>query len=132
MKTITILATLVFLSCGSSYGGARCRGITLNTDPATLPLGPRSPASAGSLNPASPYLTYVPELPCCLNNPEYRNETSCSAVDCDALIGRLTVATVEGPFLHEPCGRLESPGGSTCTVHLDGSKIVAVNVFCAD
>ncbi|MDP2269536.1 MAG: hypothetical protein Q8K32_02320 [Archangium sp.] len=39
MKTISIIAALGFLSCGSSYGGARCRGIEALEVPAQTRCG---------------------------------------------------------------------------------------------
>jgi hypothetical protein len=124
--------------CGSPpYGGARCEAITLQTDPASLPLNERVAVPENSFQQSQPFIKGTGELGCCVANPFFSERAECSAVDCEALRARLTVASVGGAYVNEPCGRRAdafSPqeGAGMCSVYLDGETIVGVRASCLD
>ena len=132
------LVCLTLLSaCGTRYGGARCQAITLQTLPSSLPLGPRVPAEGHDFRQSDPFILGTAELGCCVMNPTFTVPADCSAVDCEQLLGRLTVASVGGPFRNEPCGAAEFPSGQlrgagVCSVFLEGERVVGVRAFCFD
>jgi hypothetical protein len=118
---------LTLMSCSPPYEGARCGSIGQLTDPATLPLGPAAPITSRSLGQPAKYFNYTNELGCCITNPRFSGE-DCGEVSCPAVIARTTAAPVN--FDDDPCG--PNLGSSSCTVFLEGSKVVGVYAFCAD
>lgn len=136
MSLLRIASVMLLLSaCGPTYGGPRCRAITLETDPSTLPLGAVVPAEQRDFMQSDPFMTGTPELGCCVGNPFFEKPADCSAVSCDQLLTRLTRASVN--FGNEPCGRQDSPflppgGLGVCSVFLDGDRVAGVRAFCFD
>lgn len=135
MSRALLIMTLLS-SCGPTYGGPRCRAITLDTDRSELPLGPVVAAEPRDFHQSDPFITGTPELGCCVRNPYFTQPSDCSAVNCDELNARLTKANVNFRT-EEPCGRQDSPfvppgGGGVCSVFLEGNKVVGVRAFCFD
>jgi hypothetical protein len=131
-----IIMTLMS-GCDVGYGGARCRAITLQTPPSSLPLGSRGPVPEASFSQVQPFIAGTGALGCCVANPFFSERADCAAVDCEALRARLTVASVQGPYVDEPCGRQETPiapheGTGQCSVYLEGETIVGVRANCRD
>ena len=132
------VAMLTLVSaCGAPYGGARCRAITLQTSPASLPLGNTVAVPADSFRQAEPFIVGTGELGCCVANPFFSARADCGAVDCEQLRQRLTVAHVGGEYEGEACGAQGTPftppqGAGTCNVYLDGDVIVGVRAYCSD
>lgn len=135
------LATVSHLGCGGgvAHGGERCNTITLDTPPSSLPLSRAGRPSTVSFSLLEPFIEGTGELHCCVANAAFTpaQPVACEAVDCEALRSRLSVATVGGPFLNEPCGFRASPfvpprGQGRCSVYLDGDRIVGVRSSCLD
>ncbi len=132
-----MLTSMSLLACGVPYGGARCHAITLDTAPASLPLGEAVAVPERAFEQVEPFILGTGELGCCVANPYFSASADCGAVDCEQLRQRLTVAHVGGPFENEPCGASRSPltppeGAATCNVYLDGERIVGVRAYCRD
>jgi hypothetical protein len=121
------LVVLTLLSCSPPYEGAQCRSIGQLTDPATLPIGTPTPITARTLGQPASYFNYTNDLGCCITNPSVKRG-DCSKVTCSDVIARTTAAQVN--FANDPCG--VNLGNSSCTVFLEGSKVVGVYAFCAD
>ncbi len=133
------LLIVTWLSACSVMGGERCRGITLETSPSSLPLGGAAPLPTNSFQRSEQFILGTGELECCVPNHLFSatGKADCSVVDCEALRDRLTVAKVLGEFVDEPCGPWVDPvtppqGVGNCNVYLDGDTIIGVRATCLD